>query len=293
MRITTNITTRNALHALQAGLKGVDDAQRKATTGLKVEVASDDPAAASSIVGAGSSLRAIDQYQRNINAASARLSAEEESLTSVTTILERVKELAISQGTATANAQTRLTAKAEVDQLMAQAIQLGNQSYEGEYLFGGDQSNVAPFQTATPPFSSAPPTGYRRAEISSGLYVRATHNATEVFLNTGVLAAIDQVSQALGANDDNAIRASIYSLDSAHANTQVLIGENGAQSSQLEVAGSNLKALDTSLRAFKSNLQDADLEQAVTDLVSRQTAYQAAMLSTSRIMGMNLTDYLR
>ena len=37
----------------------------------------------------------------------------------------------------------------------------------------------------------------------------------------------------------------------------------------------------------------ADFEQAVTELVGRQTAYQAAMLATSRVMGMNLTDYLR
>lgn len=293
MRITNHITTRNALHALQTGLKGLDEAQRRASTGLRVEVASDDPAASTSIVGAGSSLRAIDQYQRNINAATARLAAEEESLGSLTIILERVKELAISQGTATASAQTRLTAKAEVDKLMQQAIQLGNQQYEGEYLFGGDQSHLAPFQAAVPPFASAPPTGYRRAEIASGLYVRATRNATEVFLNTGVLAAIDQVSTALAANDDAAIRTSIYGLDSAHANLQIILGETGAQSAQLEVADSNLRALDTSLRAFKSNLQDADLEKAVTDLVSRQSAYQAAMLSTSRIMGMNLTDYLR
>jgi flagellar hook-associated protein 3 FlgL len=74
---------------------------------------------------------------------------------------------------------------------------------------------------------------------------------------------------------------------------QVMLGEVGAQTAQLEIADANLGALDTSLRAFKSNLQDADLEKAVTELVSRQTVYQAAMLSTSRIMGMSLADYLR
>ncbi|MGQ0646096.1 MAG: flagellar hook-associated protein FlgL [Gemmatimonadaceae bacterium] len=293
MRITNNTTTRNALHGLQKSLRAVDEAQHRATTGLRVELASDDPSAASSIVGAGSSLRAIEQYQRNINSASARLGAEEMALGSITQLLERAKELAISQGTATANTQTRLTTKAEIDQLLQTAMQLGNQQHEGEYLFGGDQSGTAPFQTATPPFSAVPPTGFRRAEISSGLYVKATHNGTEVFLTSGVLSAIDQLSQALGADDITAIQTSIFSIDTAHSNVQVLTGEAGAQAAQLEIAGSNLGALDTSLRAFKSNLQDADLEKAVTELVSRQTAYQAAMLSTARIMGMNLTEYLR
>ena len=62
---------------------------------------------------------------------------------------------------------------------------------------------------------------------------------------------------------------------------------------QLDVATSNLDALDTSLRSFKSQLQDADIEKAVSELVGRQTAYQAAMLATSRVMSLNLADYLR
>ncbi|MBL8982431.1 MAG: flagellar hook-associated protein FlgL [Gemmatimonadetes bacterium] len=293
MRITNNLTTRNALVSLQKSLRAVDDAQHRATTGLRVEQGSDDPSAATAIVSAGSSLRAIEQYQRTINAASSRMASEEQALSSVTQLLERVKELAISQGTSTANAATRLTVKSEVDQILQAAIQLGNQKVDGEYLFGGDQSSAMPLTSSTPPFTAAAPTGSRRMEISSNLRITAGHNATDVFLNSGVLAAIDQLSTALAADDEVAIRASITSIDSAHAATQVLIGESGAQSAQLEIASANLGALDTSLRAFRSNLQDADLEKAVTDLVSRQTAYQAAMLATSRIMGMSLTDYLR
>ncbi len=293
MRITNNLTTRNSLYGLQQALRAVDDAQRRATTGTRVEKASDDPAATTAIVGAASSLRAITQYQRTINTATARLAAEEQALGSVTQILERAKELAMSQGTATANAATRLTVKAEVDQLMQALVQLGNQRYDGEYLFGGDQSDVAPLSGVTPPFTAAAPTGTRRLEISSNLRIQAGHNATDVFLNPGVMASLEQLSSALGADNDTAIRASITSIDAATASVQVLIGDTGAQAAQLEIASANLGALDTSLRAFRSNLQDADLEQAVSDLVSRQTAYQAAMLSTSRIMGMSLTDYIR
>lgn len=293
MRITNNLTTRNALVTLQKSLRAVDEAQRRASSGLQVEKGSDDPSAATAIVTAGSSLRAIEQYQRTINAASSRMAVEEQALGSVSNLLERLKELAISQGTSTANAATRLTVKAEVDQIMQAAIQLGNQKHDGEYLFGGDQSGVMPLTSTTPPFTAAAPTGTRRMEISSNLRIAAGHNATDVFLNSGVLAAIDELSTALAADDETAIRASIISIDAAHGATQVLLGDSGAQSAQLDIASANLGALDTSLRSFRSNLQDADLEKAVTELVSRQTAYQAAMLATSRIMGMSLTDYMR
>jgi flagellar hook-associated protein 3 FlgL len=39
-------------------------------------------------------------------------------------------------------------------------------------------------------------------------------------------------------------------------------------------------------------LEDADMEKAITELVSRQNTYQAAMLATSRVMGLNLANYL-
>jgi flagellar hook-associated protein 3 FlgL len=293
MRITNNMVSRNSLAGLQRSLRQVNDAQNRATTGLQVERASDDPSATSSIMASGSTLRAIDQYKRNINSARARLDREESILGSVTQMLERAKELGIAQGSSTADAQTRLTAKAEVDQLLQAVVQLGNTSHEGEFLFGGDQSNVAPFNATTAPFSAAPPTGVRRAEISSALSIRTNHNGTEAFLTTGVMASLEQLSLALGANDQTAIQTSLASLDGAHASMQVLIGETGAASQQLDVATSNLDALDTSLRAFKSSLQDADIEKAVTELVGRQTAYQSAMLATSRVMSLNLADYLR
>lgn len=293
MRITNNMVSRNSLAGLQRALRQVNDAQNRATTGLQVEHASDDPSAASSIMASGSSLRAIEQYKRNINSARARLDREESVLGSVTQMLERAKELGIGQGSSTADAQTRLTAKAEVDQLLQAVVQLGNTSHEGEFLFGGDQSNVAPFSGTTAPYSASPPTGTRYAEISSALSIRTNHNGTDAFLNTGVLASLEQLSLALGANDQQAIMSSLSSLDSAHASVQVLIGETGAASQQLDVASSNLDALDTSLRAFRSTLQDADIEKAVTELVGRQTAYQSAMLATSRVMSLNLADYLR
>ena len=293
MRITNNVISRNALAGLQHSLRQVDEAQRRATTGLRVETASDDPAASTSIMASASSLRAIEQYTRNINSAGARLDNEETVLTSLTQILERAKQLGLAEGNGTASVQTRLVAKAEIDQLLQQAIALGNTRHEGEYLFGGDQSGTLPFTTTTAPFAAVAPTGTRRAEISSGLSVRSNHNGSDVFLTSGVLQSLSDLSTALGANATAGITTSLTALDAAHLNVQVLTGEVGAASSQLEVATANLDALDTSLRAFKSNLQDADLEKAVSELVARQTAYQSAMLATSRVMGLNLAEYMR
>jgi len=292
MRITNGIIQRSALANLQLNMRRILEAQEQATSGKRIRAASDDPIGASQVMQADGSLRALDQYKRNIASATARVNAEEGVLDRLTELLDRAKELGISQAGSNASAATRLTTKAEVDQLLAAAVQLGNQRHEGEYLFGGSQSTTAPFQTASPPFAAAPPTGTRTTEISASQYLATNHNGTEVFLDSNVLDALSQLSTALGANDLPGIQTALGALDSAHDAVQNLFGDVGARSSQLEVTSSNLVALDTQLRSFKSVIEDVDMEHALTELVSRQTAYQAAMLSMSRVMGLNLADYL-
>jgi flagellar hook-associated protein 3 FlgL len=145
---------------------------------------------------------------------------------------------------------------------------------------------------APPVFSAAPPTGTRQAEISSGLLVPLNHNGTELLLDTGTLQALHDLSTALGANDGTAITAALSGLDAAHGSIQTLLGDVGARTQQLEVTTANIDALDRQMQALRSQLEEADIEATVTELVSRQTAYQAAMLATSRVMGLNLADYL-
>ena len=62
---------------------------------------------------------------------------------------------------------------------------------------------------------------------------------------------------------------------------------------QLDVASSNLDSLDVNLQTFRSGLQDADMTEAVTRLVERQSALEAAMLANSKILNLTITDYLR
>ena len=292
MRITNSIIQRNALANLQLNMRRILEAQDSATTGKRIHEVSDDPIGASKVMQADGSLRALEQYKRNVSSATARVSAEETTLDRLTQLLERAKELGISQAGTNASASTRLVVKAEIDELLGTAVQLGNQQHEGEYLFGGDQSTTAPFQSATPPFSATPPTGARRTEIAQAQFLITNHNGTEIFLDTNVLGALNELSTALGSDDLTGIQTALGSLDDAHDAMQNLIGDVGARSSQLEVTSGNLTALDTQLRTFKSVLEDADMEKAITELVSRQNTYQAAMLATSRVMGLNLANYL-
>ena len=298
MRITNGITHQGALRSLLSNQQQIHAASQRVSTGLRFTRASEDPTAASSVMRASGSLRAVEQYRRNIGAATVRVEAEEEVLDQLSDILVRARELAIQQGSGTASAETRLMVKAEVDELLRSAITLAGTRVQDGYLFGGDTPTAAPFavvEGATLDFTTTSPTGELAVEIASGQTVSTAHDGTTVFGPTasGPLAALRELAQALHADDVPGISAASRSLEVAFDDTQALLGTVGARANQLQVTTANLDALAVTLKTFKADVSEIDFETAVTELVSRQTAYQAAMMASSRVLGMTLTDYLR
>jgi flagellar hook-associated protein 3 FlgL len=214
-------------------------------------------------------------------------------LQQLTDTVTRATAIATQQGSATATAANRLAAKQEVDNLLSSAVAAGNTQYQGTFLFGGDNTTSAPV-TATPPFYNvSAPSGSHTTEISAGQLFKSNHNAKELLLDTGTLQSLKDLSTALGNNDQTAIGTALTSLNSSQQGIQALVGDLGARENTLQVTGSNITALQANLTTFKSNLSNVDQEKAITDLVARQTAYQSAMLATSRVLGMTLTDYLK
>jgi flagellar hook-associated protein 3 FlgL len=49
---------------------------------------------------------------------------------------------------------------------------------------------------------------------------------------------------------------------------------------------------DLTLTTQRSTVRDADIVEAIMDLKSAQTVYQAALSSTSSVMGLSLVDYM-
>lgn len=299
MRITNSITTQGALRMLLTNQRQINAASERVSTGLRFTRASEDPSAAAQVMRASTSLRAIEQYRRNVGAARTRLDTEETVLDQLSNTLMRARELGIAQASGTASAETRRMAQAEVDQLLGHAVSLANTRVNGGHLFGGERPDVAPFTIvtggATYDFGTASPTGVMQVEVADGQMIGTGHDGTAVFGSqaAGPLAALRQLAQALHADDPAAISAANAVLEQEFDAVQGLIGEVGAWTGQLQVTEANLDALETTLTAFKADVSEVEFEEAVTELVARQTAYQAAMLATSKVMGMNLTDYLR
>lgn len=292
MRITSSILSRQAITGFQSQMRAVEEAQRRVSSGLRVERPSDDPLAASGVLTSSSGLRALEQYQRNLQSGQSRLAIEDSVLEQLTSSLTRVKELAVSQINDTASETTRDATYEEVKGIIDFVQDLANTQFNGSYLFGGQYADTAPVQGgAWDPLK--PPSGSSTIEIGAGLTAEANHSGQEIFLDSDVVGALDGMALALDNNDVPGIKAALTRVDDAFGSVQELVGDLGGRMNQLDVAVSNLESLDVTLQTFRSELQDADLAEAVTELVNRQSSLEAAMVANSRILNVTLANYLR
>jgi flagellar hook-associated protein 3 FlgL len=303
MRVTNQIMLRNSYAALQTNLGGLERARMDIATGLRLRKMSQDPTAADQVVRTGGSLRAIDQFRRNIRIGAAKVETEERVLDNLTNTLARGLELAIAQSSSTATTETRLSVKAEVDALIDFAVGLGNTRFGDDYLFAGTRGNEKPFRNPPGPGGDfrnlldtagdpVNPGGSIPVEIGDGRFVTPNHDGTEVFLDTNALAALRQLSEALGADDVPGIQASIDSLRDSASSVQTLVGRQGARANDLQTAEVQLGELELTLQTFRSELRDTEVDKAMVELVGKQTLYQAAMSATSRVLGLSLANYL-
>ncbi|TVR54313.1 MAG: flagellar hook-associated protein 3 [Gemmatimonadales bacterium] len=292
MRIPNIILQQRTLEGIQSNLREVDRAAREIASGRRISAPSDDPAAARSILRTNSSLQANEQFARNISSARTLLDLEDVALQQMGDVLSRGREIALSQGGSTASTESRAVAAREVDGLVEFLRDLANTRLGERYIFGGVDATSPPIPADGDPPPPLPE-GELAVEIAPGRTTLVNHSASQIFGATGALEALEDLARALRDDDGEVIRAGDGALSWAHAQVQVLVGETGSRMSRLDLAASRLDAMDLTLAEYRSDLENVDFEEAISRMANRQAAYQGALLATSKLLSVNLVDYLR
>jgi flagellar hook-associated protein 3 FlgL len=94
------------------------------------------------------------------------------------------------------------------------------------------------------------------------------------------------------ADDVDGITRSISRLDTDYEYIKSTIADTGIKYNRLTIKESIMSDIDLSLTERRSNLEEADIIEAIMELKSQQFAYQAALQSTAQILQLSLMDYL-
>jgi len=115
-------------------------------SGKRLFTAAEDPVAASQALSIGERISSLDQFDRNANLASLRLSDQETAIDSATSSLQRVRELVLQGRNRALSADDRRFVNAEVRQRLQEMVSIANtRNASGEYIFAGSAVSTIPF----------------------------------------------------------------------------------------------------------------------------------------------------
>ncbi len=109
----------------------------------------------------------------------------------------------------------------------------------------------------------------------------------------GIFNTLMDFKKYLSDNDTDGIERTIGRLETDYNVMTSNITDTGMKYSRLEVRDSITQEANLSLTKRKSMIEDADMIESVMKLQSLQTAYQASLSSTSKILNISLVDYLK
>ncbi|MGE5609342.1 MAG: flagellar hook-associated protein FlgL, partial [Bacillota bacterium] len=123
------------------------EVQNQLATGKRLNVPSDSPTDAATILQLRRTLEQRKTYEENLKYANSHLSQVDSILGELTDLLQEAQSVASANVGSDVTADQRSEAATVIDSLYNQAISLGNQQFRGTYLFAGDRASQAPFVT--------------------------------------------------------------------------------------------------------------------------------------------------
>jgi flagellar hook-associated protein 3 FlgL len=283
MRVSDNSMFISSNRHIAAAREALQNAQNRATSGLRVEKPSDDPAAAAAARRETARIARAEGTLRAVDASKLSLESADGALEGVGNLLVRARELAVQSSNGTLSPTDRAAAALEIAGIREQVIRLGNTEAAGSFVFAGYRDGTPPF---TPAGAYVGDAAAKQIEIAPGVLATTGVSGAGVFGVSGgtdVLAVLDTLQTALETNDVATITASIDTMTAAHDQTTQARAGVGALLGTLEVASSAAERTRDRAITTRDQLVGADIMGALSDLVRAEQALEAAVQVAARL----------
>jgi len=292
-RVTERSVATTTLANLQVNLQRNQDLQNQLSSGKLLTKPSDSPGGAVVAMQTRSNMATLNQYSRNSDDGMGWLNQADTALTSASTQLNRARELVLTglSSGSSSSAQAREAIALEVDNLRGSMLSLANTTYLDRPVFGGTTAGSIAFDDNGDYVGDA---GAVNRTIGSNAAVRVDTDAASVFGSGSgnVFKLLGRIADDL-RNNPAGLQADLAEVDTAQKRVQTGLSGVGSrynQVSQMQQAANN-RVLD--LRTQLSDVEDIDLPKTITELSLQQTAYQAALAATAKVIQPSLVDFLR
>jgi flagellar hook-associated protein 3 FlgL len=289
MRVTNKMMADNVIAQLFRQREMMVKTQENITTGKRVNRPSDDPAEISSILSHRTTISSLEQYTENITKAKLHINTADDVLGMVSDLLRDAKEIAYDTAP-----NMRAEMAEQVAAIREQVLQMANYQIDGKYIFSGDSSQTAPYNSTTWTYNGD--TGTKDTVIGENMQISITADGSSIFGPDGanVFDILNDLEAALTAVPVVAtdITDQISNLDSAVDNITQIRSRNAGVYQRLEATENHYNYFKVNVQDMLSNAEDADIAEAIINLQVQQTTYESTLASSSMIIQKSLIDFL-
>lgn len=289
-RVTHQTVQRSTLANLQTNLSKMADLQSQMSSGKKVNVPSDDPAAASDLLRLRGEQRVSTQYARNAADAGSWLQTVDTAITSSLASLRQARDLAVRGGNGALGDSSRNALADEVDAVRAAILSQANTTYVGRSVFAGTSDAGVAFGDDYAYTGTG--SGVER-RVSSTTTVRVDGDGAAVFgtEDSSVFALLDELAATLRSGGDATTH-----LTAIDSRIESMLGELagvGARHKNVLEKQEGLASQSVDVTARISGIEDIDLAEVILELQSQEVAYQGALGAAAKVLQPTLLDFLR
>jgi flagellar hook-associated protein 3 FlgL len=292
-RVTESSITTRVLANLQKNISRGGQLQEQLSSGKSINRPSDSPTGAVASMQLRGDQRSFEQYARNADDGVGWLAAQDTTLTDSLTRVNRVRDLTVQGLSSGATSpESREALAVEIDNIKEGLIGLANTKYLDRPVFGGTTTGGMAYDSTGAYVGDG---GQVTRTVGSNAKVRVDTNGPEAFgAGAGQLFTVLQgLSDSLRANDVQSLGDGLTKLDTTTEGMKSKLADVGARYNRMtqmkETATDRILTLKTQL----SDVEDVDLPQTIMEMQLQETAYQAALAATAKVIQPSLIDFLR
>lgn len=287
MVINTNVASLSSQRHLAASRAEMEQAMERLSSGKRINSAMDDAAGLTIAHSLDSKIAGLNQAVRNANDGIAMINIAEGAMEEMSSMLTRMKELAVQAINGTYTATDLDAMDLEYQALVDEITRISDQTQFNGVAVIGSTSTIS-FQIG----DTSSDTVSLVLEDMNSLALKLDSSVTVSDTNTHAAAA-----GTAGTDLQSAANAAetLVKIDNAIATTDAYRSKLGALANRMEHASSNLMSRVEHQAAARSRIQDADYAVESANLAKAQVLQQAgtAMLSQANASTQNVLSLLK
>jgi len=317
MRITNMMMVNNAIQNMNDNQEKLSKLQTKVATQKQFQTASENPVNASASLSLRSNMRTLESYSDTAAATSNWMNTSDFALNQLEEIGVQASKLILRGLNDSLSASERFVSLAtEMNSLIEKAVEIGNTSVNGQFIFSGYKVNQKAFELVDSPTTIL---DYQGNTVTpkvvnylgdQGSMQRNLGPDQSVTMNVRGDQAIQGFIENLISASNALIQNNIHGTSvppAAPTLQETLTGvkssadvvnqyrtSNGARMRQVESASNFLETVKIETANLLSQKEDTNMAEGIALLSNQQTTYQAVLeVSQRAISALSLFDYMR